>query len=129
MRLPAALGLVLCLVVSVPSVSLARDQFEGKWNVTLTPEDGGKEVRDTVVFKANTFTSTEFQKQGFGTTEYEEDTRRGPIAKFVAKPKSEKQGTMEWSGSVTGADMQGEVTWTKPDGSVVRYTLKGSREG
>lgn len=126
---------VMCLLamVALPSLAIASDVFNGKWKLTITPADDNpgpaeKEFEDIIAFAGMKFLSKTFAAKGFKPVTYEEDTRRGPIAKFTAKPESEKQGTMEWMGTATGVDMQGEVTWTKPDGTVLRYTFKGEKQ-
>jgi hypothetical protein len=128
MRLFAAIALMTCFVLlSAPSAVLAG-QFDGSWKVTFTPETDGKEFEDTLTFTANRFSTTRFQKEyGLGKGTYEEHTTRGPIAKFSATVKDEKKGTAEWAGTVTGADLQGEVTITRKDGTVLRYSFKANR--
>ena len=129
MRLFAAIALMTCFVVlSSPSPAVAG-QFDGSWKVTFTPETDGKEIEDTLTFTANRFDAPTFQKEhGLGKGEYEEHTARGPIAKFSATVKDDKKGTSaEWAGQALGADLQGEVTITKKDGTKVRYSFKGTR--
>jgi hypothetical protein len=121
------------LIAMLPTLAVAADVFDGKWKVTITPADDNpgpreKEFQDVIGFGGMKFMSKTFEAKGFKPVTYEEDTRRGPIARFTAKPESEKQGTMEWTGTATGVDMQGEMTWTKPDGTVLRYTFKGEKQ-
>ena len=124
--------LMLPLLVFLMAVAMA-DPFEGtKWKVKVTPDEdaraaGEKEFDDVLIFKGGKFTATECKKYGFGPVDYEEDTRRGPVAKFTAEPTSEKEGKAKWSGTLTGADMTGELVWTKKDGTVLHYAFKGER--
>ena len=126
---------LVCLVTLLTSPGLVRaaDVFDGNWKITITPADDNpgpreKEFADVITFGGMKFTSKTFAAKGFKPVDYEADTRRGPVAKFVAKPESEKQGTMEWSGTGTGVDLQGEMTWTQADGTVLRYTFKGEKQ-
>ena len=125
----------LALLLFVPA-ALARmaQPFEGtKWKVTVTPDDqaansGAKEFTTVVEFKGGKFTSTECAKAGFKPVEYKEEMAPGGLAaSFTAEPKSDKQGAAKWRGDVTAGEMRGEMTWTKPDGTEVNYTIKGER--
>ena len=61
-------------------------------------------------------------------TTYDEDTRGGVAATFKCEMKSEKEKTSAvWSGTSTGADISGELTITKADGSEQKYTFKGEK--
>src|SRR5689334_11460582 len=80
------------VVLALPTKSFAADPLEGKWAVTVTPDEdsrkgGEKEFTDTLEFKANKFVSEECKKKGFDAVAYEEDTRRFGPAKFTAEPK------------------------------------------
>jgi len=126
---------ILCLLMlaTFPRAARAADNFDGKWKVTITPSDENpgpqeKEYEDLLTFGGSKFTSKKFLEMGFKPVVFESDTRRGPLGTFIAKPESEKQGTMEWRGTTTGVDITGEMTWTKADGTVLRYTYKGERQ-
>jgi hypothetical protein len=123
----------LCLLVCCAPAQ-ARDAFVGQWKVTITPDDdaaraGQKEYKDTLTFKANQFKSKACEAHGFKAAEYEEDTRAGLVATFKATVKSEKEGGKAvWTGTSTGQDITGEMTWTKKDGTELKYTFKGARQ-
>jgi hypothetical protein len=122
----------LCLL-SCCAPAQARDAFVGQWKVTITPDDdaaraGEKEYKDTLTFKGNQFKSKACEAHGFKQAEYEEDTRAGLIATFKATAKSEKEGKAVWTGTSTGQDITGEMTWTKSDGTELKYTFKGTRQ-
>jgi hypothetical protein len=114
------------------TVVFARDAFEGKWDAVLTPEGGGKEIKDLLTFKGSQFTSREFAKKGFKPSAYEEDTRGAGANsgswKATVKSATAAEGEIEWSGTVTAVDMNGEVKLTKADGTVVNYTLKATKQ-
>jgi hypothetical protein len=124
---------MLLVVVNFPAAASARDAFDGKWDVTITPEGGGKEIKDVFTFKGSQFTSQEFAKRGFAPSAYEEDSRgAGAVsATFKCTIKSSKpaEGTAEWTGTVTAVEMTGELKLTKPDGTVMNYTFKGTKQG
>ena len=128
----AALGLSL-LWPNATASAAGRDAFVGTWSVILSPDEsaaaGAKEIKDTLTFKGMQFTSAEFKKLGFEPAQYEEDTRSGIAATFKAQAKHKTDGsTTAWSGTSTANTLNGEMTWTKADGSVVHYTLKGERK-
>ena len=57
-----------------------------------------------------------------------EDTRGGIAATFEAEGTGKKtKAKIKWSGTSTGRDITGAMTWTKPDGSVVEFTFKGEK--
>jgi hypothetical protein len=122
---------LLVLLMSTPAV-FARDPFAGKWDATISPEGGGKDMKDVLTFKGSMFTSQALEKKGFASQQYEEDTRgAGAIsATWKCEQKSTKpaEGKAEWSGTVTASDMTGELKITKPDGSVDNYTFKATKQ-
>jgi hypothetical protein len=117
----------------VTQMALARDAFVGTWKITVSPDEEAignkaKEFKDTVIFKGSQFESGELKKKGFPATTYEEDTRGGVAATFKCEMKSEKEGKAVWSGMSTGVDITGEMTWTKADGTELKYTFKGTKQ-
>jgi hypothetical protein len=121
------------VMLACPALALAGDVFQGKWKVVVTPDEdargaGEKEFKDTLVFKGDQFTAEACVKHGFKSAKYEADTRRGPTSTFTAKTESKTEGKAEWSGFVTGSNIQGELTWTKKDGTVLRYSFKGEKQ-
>ena len=121
------------LAVAQTAAALLAQPFEGtRWKVTVMPDDeaqraGEKPFDDVLVFKGGKFTAEACAKYGFKPVEYKEETTRGPVASFTAEPKSDKEGTAKWHGNISGSEMTGELTWTKPDGTVLNYTFKGER--
>jgi len=115
-------------------VPLGRDALQGKWKVTVTPDDdarkaGEKEFKDELIFKGSTFTSTECKKHGFETGIYEDDVHPGGVGGFTANQTSKTgQGTMKWSGFVAGTELTGDLVWKKKDGTVLNFSYKGSKE-
>jgi hypothetical protein len=123
--------LVLCLT----SLARAKDPFEGTtWKVSVTPDDDAKGTGqhafdDNLTFKGGKFTSDAFKARGFDAIDFDSDTRRGPLAAFTANTKSDQNGTAKWTGTTTGADITGDLVWTKADGSVVNFTFTGEKKG
>ena len=127
--IPSLVSLLLIACFAAPA--RAKDNFDGKWKCTITPSEENpqeKEFEDLLTFGGSKFVSKKFLALGFKPVVFESDTRRGPLGTFIAKPESEKNGTMEWRGTTTGVDISGEMTWTKADGTVLRYTYKGERQ-
>ncbi len=129
----ALFTICLALVCASSSRVLARDAFNGNWKVTISPADddagkaGAKEFKDVLTFKGSLFKSAELEKKGFKPATYEEDTRGGVAATFKCEMKSEKAGKAVWKGMSTGADISGELVWTKADGTELRYSFKGEK--
>jgi len=74
-------------------------------------------------------TSQARAKLGMESGPYEENTRIGGVGGFECTIKSKtNQGTDKWSGFVSAGEMQGNLEYTKPDGSIVRYSFKGTRQ-
>ena len=134
MRIRIAVAVALLLSVAVIAHAARRDAFVGTWQVVVSPDEdaasaGEKEFKDTFTFKGMQFTSATFAKCGFEPAQYEEDTRAGLAATFKAEGESKKQqGKAAWTGTSTASTLSGELTWTKPDGTVLHYTFKGERK-
>jgi hypothetical protein len=114
------------ILLSVSSTAHARDQFEGKWTITVTSDDG-KPHEDTLTFKTGKLTSQFAKTHGFSEAEYEADVRGGQSATFTATAKSKKEGTMKWTGTIAATSIQGTCTWTKADGSTESFSYSGMR--
>jgi len=133
MNLMTKLVIVLLTLTLVPAVAAAADTFAGKWKVVITPDQdaaGVKEFKDTLEFKGENFTAETFNKlHKFKPAKYEGDTRRGPTASFTVDIKDQEgaDGTAKWTGFTTGSEIQGELVWTRSDGTEIRYTYKGSK--
>ena len=127
----AVAAALLIVLISAPA-AFARDPFAGKWDATISPEGGGKDIKDVLTFQGSQFTSAELAKKGFAPKMYEEDTRgAGAIsATWKCEQKSAKpaEGKAEWTGTVTASDMTGELKITKPDGTVSNYTFKATKQ-
>jgi hypothetical protein len=107
--------------------------LEGKWKIKVEPDEEAakaheKHFDDIIVFKADKFWSEAQKKKGFGDAVYEEDTRRFGPSTFTAEVKSDKEGKAKWTGTATAADIKGELTWTKKDGTELHFTYVGEKQ-
>jgi len=122
------------LLAILPAPAMARDALVGTWKIKVTPDGdasnaGEKEVDDKITFKGSKFVSETWKKKHkFEAADYEEDSRSGVIAQFKAKLESKTGGKMEWSGTTSANQIKGEVTWTKPDGTVLKYSFSGEKQ-
>src|SRR4051794_37779698 len=126
------LFVALMVVLGIATFAAARDAFVGIWKITVSPDEDAirakaKEYNDTVTFKGSQLESAELKKKGFPATAYDEDTRGGVAATFKCEMKSEKEGKAVWSGMSTGSELTGEMTWTKANGTELKYTFKGTK--
>jgi hypothetical protein len=100
-----------------------KGKLDGKtYKVTITEPDK-KSHPDTLSFKNGTFDSSECQKYGFKPTSYS-----GDAASFTATAKSDKEGTMAWSGTIKGDAIDGTFTWSKPGQPTYVYSFSGASQ-
>jgi hypothetical protein len=120
--------ILTCSVLALFSTgAVARDQFDGKWTITVTSDDGGKPYEDTLTFKAGKFVSEKGKAKGFAEAAYEADTRGAQAATFTGTTKSNKEGIIKWTGTIAVSQIQGTFSWTKGDGSTETFTYMGTR--
>ena len=135
MRTWLMFAVVALAFAALPALAVSRDAFVGTWEVVVSPDEdaasaGEKEYKDTFTFKGMQFKSAKASAKGFESIQYEEDTRAGIAATFKATGKSKKDETKAtWTGTSTANTLSGELTWTRPDGTVLHYTFKGERKG
>ena len=133
MRIALILACVFA-TVAFTQTAKARDAFDGTWKITVQPDEDAarnhaKEFKDTLTFKGSQVKSEELTRQGFPTTPYDEDTRAGITATFKCEMKNEKtKAKAVWTGQSGAAEISGELTMTKEDGTEVKYTYKGEKE-
>ena len=123
-------GVFLALLFVASGAALAiggRDAFEGKWAVTVTPDDGGKPYKDTLTFKGQKLVSEKLKKEGFEDAPYEVDLRGGQIGTFTATAKSKSGGSAKWTGTAATGNLQGTLALTKKDGSAATYMFSGAK--
>ena len=124
---------VACIGAGRNASQLMKDPLDGKWELTVTPDDdartaGEKEFKDTLTFKGGKFTSDALQKHGFDPGPYDEDPTRGGMGTFDAVLKSKtEEGKAKWHGLVTASEISGDLVWTKKDGTAYNFTFTGNR--
>ncbi len=125
---------LLVTLVTFASVALAVDAFKGTWKLKIEPDpdsqsSGAKAMEETVHFKGETMVCAKLTTQGWPAAKCDTDTRGGMgAASFVSMAKHKTEGSMKWTGQITGSEMRGDLVWTRADGSEWRYTLTGSRQ-
>ena len=111
----------------------AASPLEGTtWNVKLMPdaaaaEHGEQAFDDALVFEHGKVWMTECVKVGFEASPYTL-TPEGAAWKLWTQQSSPKEGTSDWSASIQESAIQGTLTWTKQDGTVLKYTFEGQRK-
>jgi hypothetical protein len=119
---------VLLLACATWAPAAGRDQFEGKWTIEVTPDDGGKPYRDTILFKNLKLTSEKLKKEGFQECDYDVDTRGAQIGTFTALAKTKPEGgEAKWSGTATTGNLQGTLVVTTKKGGTVNYSFTGAK--
>jgi len=106
------------------------DPFEGKWAITIDPDEdarktGEKTVNDMLTFTGGKVNTDWARKHGYPPAPYEEDTRRFGPTKFTAEATNKEGDKAKWTGTVTGGEISGDIVVTKKDGAELRYAFKG----
>jgi hypothetical protein len=121
--------LAACVLVALVCLDAkARDVFEGKWEITLTPESGGKEKKDTLTFKGETLTSEWLTKEGYKEAKADTDVRGGQIATFTATQEGKKGAKAKWTGTTAPGGIDGTLTVTDEKGESTTYNYKGTKK-
>ena len=102
------------------------------WTVRVAPDEdaashGEKTFTDRFVFERGTVTMTECVKAGFAPSSYRAWQVSGGIWSFTADQASAREGTTAWTGAILEQDIKGTLLWTKPAGTVFRYSYEGHR--
>lgn len=121
---------VATMSLSSLGMGLLKDPFAGTWKITLTPEGGGKDMKETLNFQGDTMTANTFKTKGWEPGTYDADTRGafGGMATFTATLKNPKtKGTMNWSGQVNSGQIKGDVTIKVEGKSDEKWTYTGER--
>lgn len=125
-------GLIALLPASLAMMRWSQPLEGTKWKVKVTPDEdaaksGADEFDDILIFKGGKFITDTFRKKGVAPAEFEEDTRRGPVATFSAELSDGKGGKSKWTGTITGSEVIGQVQWTSKNGSGISFTFKGEK--
>ena len=128
-----SLTMVLAFVPASWAVMSWAQPLEGtKWKVKVVPEEdavkaGIEPFDDLLTFKGGKFNTDSSKKRGIAAADFEEDSRRGPIATFSAELKDSKGGKSKWTGTVTGSEISGQMEWSSKEGGTITYTFKGEK--
>jgi hypothetical protein len=99
--------------VNVEPDSMAKDKGEKQFDTTLTFADGQATLSAPKVgFEAAPYSVTKAGEKDFT---------------FKAERESAGEGSSVWTGTVHGKELQGKLVWTKNDGAVLTYTIKGHK--
>jgi hypothetical protein len=120
----AACVLIACVFLA----PRGRDAFEGKWSVTLSPDNGGKEQKDTLTFAGEKLTSEFLKKEGYKEATTDTDVRGGQIATFTATQEGKGGAKAKWTGTATPDGIDGTVTVTNEKGESTTYNYKGTKK-
>lgn len=121
-------------VMCVMALSYARaeapavDPYPGAWMLTVTPDSpseqkGARLFETAVVFESETFSSEAFGPMGFCPQPYTLSGQQNPT--FSVTLSNPTQGTLQWSGQLTGGKLTGTLCWTKANGKVLNYSFSG----
>ena len=118
---------VVLLSMLITPIAHADDAFAGGWQVQCTPRSatvalGGDIFDDGFLFENNQFSAQAYAAMGFTPAGYSIDS----TGKFTATLTSTDRGTVVWKGKVGNGSIYGWITWTKPDGTIFKYTYTGS---
>ena len=103
----------------------------GVWKVKVTPNEetaraGKLEFNDNLVIEEDSqFTAEAFGPMGFPPAPVTADETTGS---FSCTTENESQGSIVWTGTRDGLAITGTMVWTKPDGSVARYSFTGTQK-
>ena len=102
------------------------------WSVKATPDamaaqKGEKPFDDSLIFKDGKVTMSACVKMGFAPSGYTAIPGSSGSWAFLTQQVSPSQGTTRWMTTFTGEAVKGTMTWTKQDGSVLRYTVEGKK--
>ena len=100
--------------------------LDGKTFIVDFSEKGKTEsTKDTLVFADGTFRSVGCDQYGFTAAPYTA-TEEGESVGFTASATSETEGEMDWTGTVSGDMIEGEVTWAKEGQDAIDYEFTGA---
>ena len=118
---------VLALVAAAGLAVVAeKGALDGKNYVGESGEIGKTTGdKDELVFADGTFRSVGCDQYGFKPVSYT-TTKEGESINFVAHAKSEKEGEIHWTGTVTGENCEAKFVWSKPGQKDIEYWFKGT---
>ncbi|MFI5135791.1 MAG: hypothetical protein ACHQD9_08060 [Chitinophagales bacterium] len=98
--------------------------MDGKQYKIDLMKDGKFDSKETLVFDKGMMDPIDCHQYGFSATR-NNVKQAGDLITFMVICKSEKEGTMNWQGKVTGENVEGSVSWVKEGQATINYTFKG----
>lgn len=103
----------------------AQGLLDGKKFTVQLMQGDKMDSKETIVFANGTMDPLDCHQYGFTATSYQAKNTAGMLT-WVCITKSDKEGTMAWQGKISGDQIDGSVSWTKPGQAVINYTFKGT---
>jgi len=117
-------GMMLLLAITIHAQQ-TQNLLDGK-KFTIQLMQGDKmDSKETIVFDNGMMDPLDCHQYGFTAANYQAKNS-GDMLTWVARSKSEKEGTMAWQGKIRGDQIEGSVSWTKPGQATINYTFKGT---
>lgn len=127
---PAGMLLAALIVTTIgckpPASTTAPTTLDGKTFIGESKEPGksGAE-KDEITFASGRLHSKGCDVYGFGDAPYSSTSDANGIH-FNAVTTSEKEGSIAWSGTVSGDAITGKMVWTKQGQSPITYDVTGT---
>lgn len=123
-------------LASVAAVGLASsawaDPFAGRsYSISVTPstearQGGARAFGEEISFRQGRLSAAAFAMYGFVPAGYSVSTDDSGRSRFHATLDGGERGSLVWSGTWTFGGFTGTLTWTRPDGDPVVYTVTGT---
>lgn len=128
-------AVLLAALAAAPALTAFADEtappvvttaFDGVWEVSVNPDaaatQAGKQLfTDLVLFENGKLTASACAQYGFAPSDFTVD------GSSFSTAMSSEHGTIAWTATMANGRLSGTVVWSRPDGSVDRYTLSGQR--
>jgi len=128
------LGIMLILNFTYAQSKKKSGKLDKKTYVCEVLPDGKKKANiDELKFVSGTFQSKDMTDDGFKAAEYEttiDSSGAQRIISFTCTAKDDKEGTYEWTGKVTGDEIEGTGKLTSAKGKTKKsFSFTGSLKG
>lgn len=118
--------LIALFFVALIARAAGAGLLDGKTFDGTTGEKGKTESKpDSLIFADGKFHSTGCDQYGFKPADYEA-TKKGDSITFEAAAASDKEGTIHWTGSITGDQVDAHSVWHKTGQKDIEYWFKGA---
>lgn len=129
---PTACLAVLAILFSGVAFADTKALDGTTWKVEVVPdamakEKGEKAFKDSLTFAEGKVSMSACQKMGFEPSPYTASKEGDKDWSFKTEQRSETQGATIWTATIHGDDIRGKMIWTKKDGTVLTYTVKGDK--